>query len=340
MSKKSRTFQPGTTGQSALPPSTSPTPEGAASPAGPATTDPGTIPPTAPVTTPVAATSSASRAALRRKAASQGSRAGQPQSFFERYRTLILGGAVVAVVALVLLMFGMSANTKAYECVTFLTPPPAAAPASPVMVSPAATGTAGPGSSVTPDASLAVSDASPAPGTSAAPGASPEASAGPEPTPQLGFVTQDLGKNHVGTNVTVKYGYCPPASGSHYNLGGGQAPLTRQFYGPQTILAPGNWVHNLEHGYVVILYRGDADQAVIDAVQAVMAEATPSETSAARCGYSKVIGVRFDDMDPSVQVAAIAWDRVLLQEELDKDELLAFANQWQDGPQTPEPGLC
>ena len=57
----------------------------------------------------------------------------------------------------------------------------------------------------------------------------------------------------------------------------------------------------------------------------------------ANCGpVNKVIVLRFDEMDPSVNFAAVAWDRVLLQEELDGDRLLTFANQWQDGPQTPE----
>jgi hypothetical protein len=37
-----------------------------------------------------------------------------------------------------------------------------------------------------------------------------------------------------------------------------------------------------------------------------------------------------------VNFAAVAWDRALLQQELDAAELLAFASQWQDGPQTPE----
>jgi hypothetical protein len=116
--------------------------------------------------------------------------------------------------------------------------------------------------------------------------------------------------------------------------------VARQFYGPSTILNPGSWIHNLEHGYVVILYREDASQEIIDGIQAIMAEATPKAETAARCGYSKVIGVRFDDMDPSVQVAGLAWDRVLLQTEFDKDEMLLFANQWQDSPQITETGLC
>ncbi|MBX3031286.1 MAG: DUF3105 domain-containing protein [Chloroflexi bacterium] len=352
MSKKSRTFQPDPTGKGATTPSTPPTSEGATSlPDASTSSSSGSTAPVAP-TTPSTRPSSASRAEQRRKASSQGPRASQPQSLFEQYRALILGGAAVAAVVVVLFIMGLGANTKAYECVTFLTPPPAQAPTSPaaaspmatVPVTPAPTDAGDPATSAAPAGSGdPTSSAAPAgsagPDASATPDTSPAPSPTPASTPQLGFVTQDLGKNHVTQGTVVKYGYCPPASGPHYNVSG-QGPLSRQFYGPTTILNPGSWIHNLEHGYVVILYRGDADQAVIDGVQAIMAEATPKPETAARCGYSKVIGVRFDDMDPSVQVAALAWDRALLQTEFDKQELLTFTNQWQDGPQITETGLC
>ncbi len=71
-----------------------------------------------------------------------------------------------------------------------------------------------------------------------------------------------------------------------------------------------------------------------------MAEANPSAFSIANnCVDNKVIAVRFDDMDPGVNFAALAWDRELLLKEFDKAALLTFANQWQDGPQTPE-AIC
>ena len=37
--------------------------------------------------------------------------------------------------------------------------------------------------------------------------------------------------------------------------GGGVAPLRPAFYDAGARIGPGNWVHNLEHGYVVALYR-------------------------------------------------------------------------------------
>ena len=91
---------------------------------------------------------------------------------------------------------------------------------------------------------------------------------------------------------------------------------------------------------MVLLYKGEPTAEVQQQLQDIMAEATPSAVSATKCGYSKVIAVRFDDMDPGVNFAAVAWDRELLLKEFDKAALLTFVNQWQDGPQTPESGLC
>ena len=137
--------------------------------------------------------------------------------------------------------------------------------------------------------------------------------------------------------TTVRYGYCPPASGRHYNLGAGLAPLARRFYGPEQNLVPENWVHNLEHGYVVLLYKGTPDQATLDGLAQDMDKAAVSDWSQTNCGpVNKVIALRFDDMAPDVNFAALAWDRALLLKDFDKQELLDFASQWQDSVQTPE----
>lgn len=203
---------------------------------------------------------------------------------------LILGGTGV-VVAIIAVLFFTRPGSSAYECVSFLTPPPAAA------------------------------DDSPA------------------PSPLLGFQTTDLGREHAGQGASVRFDYCPPASGRHYNLGSGLAPLARRFYEPDVSFPPQHWIHNLEHGYVLLLYKGDPGTAALDELRRVMDEAPASTWNLTNCGTSvpnKVMAIRFDDMDPGVNFAAVSWDRALLQEQLDADELLAFAIQWQDGAATPE----
>lgn len=325
MSKKSRTFQPPTS--SGAKPATPADPASASDPsvattsaaAAGATGQPtGSSAPKTPATTPVTpagTTSTAtSRSAARRREAT-GNRVSAPPSLFERYRLLIVGAIVVVIVAGALaVMSNLSGTTaNAYECTTLLTPGPTDPIPTPRPVTSAAPIT------------------SAAPGASAAPAPTPE----PQPTQKLGFTTQDLGRGHVTNTTKVTYDYCPPASGQHYNVSG-QAPLPHQFYPPSTTLVPGNWIHNLEHGYVVLLYKGEIAADIQQQFQGIMAEADPNAT----CGYSKVIAVRYDQMEDGVNFAAVAWDRALLLDQFDKQALLTFANQWQDGPQTPEPGLC
>jgi hypothetical protein len=70
----------------------------------------------------------------------------------------------------------------------------------------------------------------------------------------VGFPVADLGRTHIlDTSTKIDYAYCPPGSGSHFNVTN-IGPIKRAFYGPDTEQGPGGWVHDLEHGYVVIAY--------------------------------------------------------------------------------------
>ena len=84
------------------------------------------------------------------------------------------------------------------------------------------------------------------------PTASPAAGA----SPALGYVQPDMGRHHLGVGEKVTYTYCPPASGSHDNVQGA-GPIAPRLYGPNDAAPPVGWVHNLEHGAMVIVYRGD-----------------------------------------------------------------------------------
>lgn len=175
----------------------------------------------------------------------------------------------------------------------------------------------------------------PPPGTSSTPAAAPVAS--PETTPELGFATTDLGRGHVSTGTTVRFAFCPPTSGDHWSAQG-RAPLRRDVYGPGDDVTPANWVHNLEHGYVVIAYREESDADAMAGIQEVFDTAT-QVPAAAQCGIpNKVLAVNFEEM--SEPYALLAWDRAMLLSEWDTEAALAFADQWQDGPQTPERGAC
>jgi hypothetical protein len=156
-------------------------------------------------------------------------------------------------------------------------------------------------------------------------------------------VTRDLGRSHVATGSPQTYEYCPPASGPHYNQSG-RGPLRRDLYSAVTEQAPGGWIHNLEHGYVVALYSCGENgqqcpsQAEMEQIQEFM-DGVPRTPGAETCNLpNKVLAVRFDRMQ--TRFALAAWDRVLLMDTFDVQQAIAFAQQWIDSPQTPEQGAC
>ena len=155
-----------------------------------------------------------------------------------------------------------------------------------------------------------------------------------------GFATKSLGQAHVGVGTKIRYGFCPPTSGGHYNAAGA-GPLRPGFYGPDADAGPGGWVHNLEHGYVVALYSCAEGSCPSDAELATLrafAANGPPTQSAAACGYrSKVLVARFDEL--STPYALLAWDRALLLDAFDEATARDFASRSIEAT-APEPNAC
>src|SRR5262245_21540219 len=59
---------------------------------------------------------------------------------------------------------------------------------------------------------------------------------------------------HVAEGSSITYAHNPPASGPHY-------PVWLRYEAFSTAMARGYWVHNLEHGGIVMIYRPDAGSA-------------------------------------------------------------------------------
>jgi hypothetical protein len=170
---------------------------------------------------------------------------------------------------------------------------------------------------------------------SPSPTASPEAGA----SPSVGFVQPDMGRHHLGVGDKVTYTYCPPASGSHDNASGA-GPIAPRLYGPNDSASPVGWVHNLEHGAMVIVYRGrDGDPGPTSAGQQALRTLYDGFPVSPICGIAPgtsqgPVIARFDQM--ATPYAAIVWDRVLPLQTLDTTQILAFWQQW--GERTnPEP---
>ncbi len=275
--------------------------------------------------------------------------AAQP-SFFERYRALILGGtAVVALLVVGYFVFfanqgpqgTYAASGPKYVCDSLLTPGPSDTlppPAPSFAATPTPVPTTAP--SGAPSSSA---DASASPAPSAAPSGTPAPSTTPtpEPTLRLGFGTDILGRNHiVNPNQTIEYGFCPPDSGDHYNIQN-IGPIKAAVYPTNQPQAPGGWVHNLEHGWVVVLYRctGPDDCPSADELAQLQAFYDQAPTPAASQGCDKeVLVARFDSMD--TRFAVLAWGREMLTDQFNLDTALTFAQQWMDPGSEPEKSIC
>jgi hypothetical protein len=194
------------------------------------------------------------------------------KSFFEKYRTALIGVGIVAGIVLIVGFVFISASTPAYACSIQLTP------------------------------------ASPA----------------PSGQPITGQQEDDLGRNHVAVGTSVTYTYCPPASGQHYNAAG-DGPIQPRYYSPDDSTIPQGWIHNLEHGALVILYNctaggcDDADQATLKALATNFPNSPKCNLAP---GILSPVITRFDNM--KAKFAAVVWDRVLFQDTLNTDQMLQF----------------
>ena len=172
-----------------------------------------------------------------------------------------------------------------------------------------------------------------------APAAAPSpAAAAPSPaadaTPRLGQVTRDLGRAHVETGTRVRYEFCPPTSGPHYN-DAKYGPIATRFYGADDRTEPQGWLHNLEHGQMSVLYRcpegcDEAAQAALGALQ----QQLPASPLCAFPASASVAVARFDDMP--TPYAAVVWGRVLLLDSLDVAAIATFSQQSADRGPEPE----
>ena len=116
----------------------------------------------------------------------------------------------------------------------------------------------------------------------------------------------------------------PPSSGPHY--------ATRAAYGVSaTPVAPGEWIHALEHGGIAVLFRC-ADEASCSAIAARVDVEVYRRARPGAFGEAKVVGTPYQDMD--TPFAAVAWGRILRLDALDAERILAFYDRYLDrGPE-------
>lgn len=170
----------------------------------------------------------------------------------------------------------------------------------------------------------------------------------PAASGELGQVQPDQGQAHIQAGDRVTYPVCPPASGKHASRVG-FGPLEPNVYGPDDDSAPGGWIHNLEHGGLVLLYsceKGACDDEALAALQAFDQGFPSSAVCSIPAGVVGPVVARFEQMP--TRYAALVWNRVLYLDTLDVaqtyDFFLRYAERVSEGrfvappePQCPVP---
>lgn len=135
-----------------------------------------------------------------------------------------------------------------------------------------------------------------------------------------------LGADHAPIGAVAEYGHCPPTSGTHY-----ETTLLARLHGPTEPTVPQEWVHNLEHGQVLLLYSCESRcEEVLDDLGPIARDAPPSplcESPAA------LVVTRYEDMPAPFALAA--WGRLRYLRTASADVVAAFIRGHAD--RGPEP---
>ena len=120
--------------------------------------------------------------------------------------------------------------------------------------------------------------------------------------PAVGQAIDEMPHTHIQPPATVTYIHNPPTSGCHYNLGYGDAPIQTGVYNQS--IPNEYWVHNLEHGYVAILYNcpNNSCSSEFNQLHSWYKSLPPTPGFP----YPKAIVIPYTSMD--VPFAAVSWD--------------------------------
>lgn len=109
---------------------------------------------------------------------------------------------------------------------------------------------------------------------------------------------------HVAPDQSIAWSTNPPATGKHYPAWAGWY----RSYSAQAPLARGYWMHNAEHGGVMLLYNCpdgcDEDIAALVAV----AQAQPQDPMCAAPIRNRILVVADAKLPAGTKIAAVAWN--------------------------------
>ena len=133
--------------------------------------------------------------------------------------------------------------------------------------------------------------------------------------PTIGQTVATLPADHVPEGTPVEYNSRPPTSGPHYSAWHPSYGLVSQTIDPRT------WVHNLEHGAVVLLYNcPDACPDLVEQLRELHGSLPRGRN--AKTGVPRMLVVPYADMDR--KIAVTAWGYLLEMDEFDRDAITRF----------------
>jgi hypothetical protein len=142
----------------------------------------------------------------------------------------------------------------------------------------------------------------------------------------IGQQFPDEGNAHINAGQKATYGTNPPTSGSHWS-----APAAPAAWGIKDTTLPDEVVvHNMEHGGVVIFYKGlDANET---------AKLKDLARSLTQFGYPKIILEPYPQLSDA-RIAISAWRWQLKLATYDDVAIVKFVRAHYDGPDAPERGV-
>jgi uncharacterized protein DUF3105 len=143
--------------------------------------------------------------------------------------------------------------------------------------------------------------------------------------PLPGEAMLNEGSTHVEVGTPISYNDYPPTSGTHY-------PTWARWAYSDEAIQPGFWVHNLEHGGIVILYKCPANCDQLKRQLRDLAANLPK----ARATPGPKIVIAPDERIESPLVA-LAWNRRLSLDQYDEGQLRGFYQRLVESAAAPEP---
>lgn len=144
---------------------------------------------------------------------------------------------------------------------------------------------------------------------------------------EIGVPIANEGQTHVNEGTVLNFQHIPPSSGNHY-----PTAQPAGIYREQQI-SEGNWVHSLEHGYVVALVRcTDNCTATFDQLQAIY-DTLPKS----RFDNVKFLALKYDKPftdGNTPPVTLVAWNHEMQLSSVDKGQIEKFYGKFVDkGPE-------